>query len=196
MIATQERPVIDYELLMTLDSEALYDIQRKIKEQTREKEEERMQAVVAEHTVLVGKCFKTRVKPHSGMFPEMWRYYKIISARADNEYRIFALKFDEYPTYWFNYHSSKVGRAGDFYFGNYDFDGITVDDFPYYCHDLKSDTPEAIYGDRLIEISLEEYNTAMNWYIKRLQVMEWPADHYRWGNRKPGDPDWERKEDE
>lgn len=189
--AAQKKPIIDDELLISLDSNALYDLQKKIREQTREREEERMRAAVADHTALVGKCFKVRVKPHSGMFPEMWRYYKIINARADNEYFISVLRFDEYPTYWFDYHNSKVGHAGDYYFGQYDFDGITVEDFPYYYYNSKNN----FFGENLIEITLEEYNAAMNWYVKRLQDLEWPADHYRWGDRKPGDPDWKREED-
>lgn len=30
-------------------------------------------------------------------------------------------------------------------------------------------------------------------YIDRLQKMEWPADHYRFGGKKPGDPGWEKE---
>lgn len=189
-MVTQKKPIINDELLMSLDSNTLYDLQKKIREQTREREEEKVRAVVADHAELVGKCFKTRIKPHSGMFPEMWRYYKIISARADNEYFVSVLRFDEYPTYWFDYRNSKVGNVGDYYFGQYDFSGITVDVFSYSYYTFKNNC----LGEDLIEITLEEYNAAMNWYIKRLQVMKWPADHYRWGDRKPGDPGWEREE--
>ena len=48
-------------------------------------------------------------------------------------------------------------------------------------------------GDRLTEISLSEYNTAMILYINRLQEIGWAADHYTFGGKKPGDPDWEKK---
>ena len=50
-----------------------------------------------------------------------------------------------------------------------------------------------LVGDNLIEISLEEYNEAMNTYINRLQKLNWPADHYRGKNKKPGDPGWEEE---
>lgn len=192
MIATVKSPTVDVGMILELPTDELNDLMQEIKHQTRVKEEERMRAAVAEHTGLVGKCFKARIKPHAGMFPEMWRYYKIINARAENEYRVSALRFDEYPTYWFNYKTSKTGRAGDYYFGYYDFDSIIIEDFPFYCYDLHGKGYIKV-GDRLTEISLSEYNTAMILYIDRLQEMEWPADHYRLGGKKPGDPDWEKE---
>lgn len=190
MMATATTPKIDIGAILELPYDELNDLMGEIRQQTRVKEEEKMRAAVAEHIGLVGKCFKARTKPRSGMFPEMWRYYKIINARAENEYRVSALRFDEYPTYWFEYQASKIGRAGDYYFGSYDFDSIIVEDFPFYCYDLKGEGFIKV-GDRLTEISLAEYNTAMILYIDRLQEMEWPADHYRFGGKKPGDPDWE-----
>lgn len=192
---------VDIQALLELPSDQLNDIIDQVRKQTRVKEEERMREAVASHVELVGKCFKRRVKPRSGMFPPMTRYYKIISARADNEYRVSALVFDEYPTYWFDYHSSKIGRPGDYYFGHYDFDGIHVVDFPFYCNNLLGEEDDegiirGTVGDTLTEITLEEYNAAMDLYIDRLQEMDWPPDHYRWGNKKPGDPDWEKEPNE
>ena len=192
MTATVKNSTVDVGMILELPTDELNDLMQEIKHQTRVKEEERMRAAVAEHVGLVGKCFKVRIKPHAGMFPEMQRYYKIINARAENEYRVSALRFDEYPTYWFNYQASKIGRAGDYYFGHYDFDSIIIEDFPFYCYDLHGKGYIKV-GDRLIEISLSEYNTAMILYIDRLQEMEWPTDHYRFGGKKPGDPDWEKE---
>lgn len=191
-MTTIKNPKVDVGMILELSTDELNDLMQEIKYQTMVKEEERMRAAVAEHTGLVGKCFKARIKPHAGMFPEMWRYYKIINARARNEYHVSALRFDEYPTYWFDYQASKIGRAGDFYFGHYDFDSIIVEDFPFYCYDLKGEGYIKV-GDRLTEITLSEYNTAMILYIDRLQEMEWPADHYRFSGKKPGDPDWEKE---
>ncbi len=126
MTASVKSPTVDVGMILELPTDELNDLMQEIRHQTRIKEEERMRAAVAG---LVGKCFKARIKPHAGMFPEMWRYYKIINARAENEYRVSALRFDEYPTYWFNYKASKIGYAGDYYFGHYDFDSIIVEDF-------------------------------------------------------------------
>ena len=190
-----KNPIVDVEMILKLPADELNDLMQKIKHQTRVKEEERMRAVVAEHAGLIGKCFKARVKPHLGMFPKMWRYYKIINVRAENEYCVSALRFDEYPTYWFDYQDSKINRAGDYYFGNYNFNSIIVEDFPFYCYDLNEEERIRI-RDKLIEISPSEYNAAMILYINRLQEMEWPADHYRFGGKKPGDPDWEKKSHE
>ena len=188
MTPTIKNPTVDIGKILELPIDELDDLMQKIKHQIRIKEEEKMQAVVANHAELVGKCFKIRIKPHSGMFPEMWRYYKIISVRAENEYHVSVLRFDEYPTYWFDYKTSKINRAGDYYFGHYDFDSIIVEDFPFYCCDLHGKDK---IGDRLTEISFSEYNTAMILYINRLQEMKWPADHCRFGGKKPGDLDWE-----
>ena len=192
MTATIKSPTVDVGMILELPTDELNDLMQEIKHQTRVKEEERMRAAVAEHAGLVGKCFKARIKPHADMFSEMWRYYKIISARAENEYCVSVLRFDEYPTYWFNYKASKIGRAGDYYVGNYDVDSIIIEDFPFYCYDLHGKGYIKV-GDRLTEISLSEYNTAMILYIDRLQEMEWPADHYKFGGKKPGDPDWEKE---
>ena len=192
MTATVKSPTVDVGMILELPTDELNDLMQEIKHQTKVKEEERMRAAVAEHTGLVGKCFKARIKPHAGMFPEMWRYYKIISTRAENENRVSVLRFDEYPTYWFDYRASEIGRAGDFYFGHYDFDSIIVEDFPFCYYDLKGEGHIQIRNE-LTEISLSEYNTAMILYIDRLQEMEWPADHYRFGGKKPSDPDWEKE---
>lgn len=197
MAAMVKNPTVDVGMILELPTDELNKLMQKIKHQIRVKEEEKMRAAVAEHAGLVGKCFKARVKPHIGMFPEMWRYYKIISTRAENENRVSALRFDEYPTYWFDYRASEIGRAGDFYFGHYDFDGIIVEGLPFYCYDYDLKGKEYIkIGDKLTEISLSEYNTAMILYIDRLQEMEWPADHYRFGKKKPGDPNWEKESHE
>ena len=183
---------IRFNFLTGLTEEDLEYLQNELKSISREKEEKKMRAVVDSHMSLVGKCFKTRIQPHSKLFPEMWRYYKIISARANNEYRVSALRFDEYPTYWFDYKMSKIGHPGDFYFGHYEFTSIVIEDFPFFCDDWKT-KGETKVGDKLIEISLTEYNEAMNKYIERLQKLNWPADHYRYGNKMPTDEEWERK---
>lgn len=192
MTATVKNPTVDVGTILELPTDELNDLMQEIKHQIRIKEEEKMRAAVAEHAGLVGKCFKARVQPHFGTFPEMWRYYKIISTRAENENRVSVLRFDEYPTYWFDYRASEIGRAGDFYFGHYDFDSIIVEDFPFCYYDLKGEGHIQIRNE-LTEISLSEYNTAMILYIDRLQEMEWPADHYRFGGKKPSDPDWEKE---
>lgn len=184
---------IKFNFLTELTEEDLKYLQNELKSISREKEEEKMRAAVDSHMSLVGKCFKTHVQPYSKLFPEMWRYYKIINARASNQYRVSALRFDEYPTYWFKYQASKIGHAGDYYFGDYEFTSIIVEDFPFFCYDLKTKNSSVIIGDKLTEISLTEYNEAMNKYIERLQKLNWPADHYRYGNKMPTDKEWEKK---
>ena len=164
-----------------LSTEDLKDLERKIKYETTEREEKKIKEMVKKHDSLIGKCFKAKI---------MWKYYKIINSRASNEYRVSALIFEEYPTYWFYYN-----LHGNHFFGRYDFKGIRIGDFPFYCYDWNdiSEHRDAIVGDNLIEIPLEEYNEAMNTYINRLQKLDWPADHYRGKSKKPGDPGWEEE---
>lgn len=141
------------------------EIQHEI--ETREKEE-RM-AAAASHAELIGKCFKKKTE-------KMWKYYKIISNHSSNEYWVSALTFDEYPTYRFDCYDNYS------FFGEYSFQSIEVVDLPFYCYDIQSTAQTAIVGDSLIEISLEEYNSAMDLYIKRLQKLKWPIDTWRRDN--------------
>lgn len=176
--------------LKELSTEDLKNLERKIKYETTEREEKKIKEMVKKHDSLIGKCFKAKIHTPYILFPEMWKYYKIINSRASNEYRVSALIFEEYPTYWFYY-----DRGGNHFFGHYDFKGIRTDDFPFYCYDWNdtSEHRDAIVGDNLIEIPLEEYNEAMNTYINRLQKLDWPADHYRGKSRIPGDPGWKEE---
>lgn len=166
--------------ILKLSKEDLIALTQAIKYQIKEQEELELRAAIRSHIKLVGKCYKTRVKPKDGLFPEMWKYYKIISERASSEYCVSALTFNEFPVYWFNYQMSKTFRVGDYYCGEYDFESIIIENLN-------------LYNDNdFIEISLKEYNEAMNLYIKRLQMLNWPADHYRLSGALPGEEKWER----
>lgn len=120
----------------------------------------------------LGRCFKMRVKSYFDAFTEMWRYYKVISVNASCANCVSALRFDEYPSYWFNYQNFEDDGK---YFGKYSFDGIVVEDFPYLCYTEDSEIMKAVAA-KMEEISLEEYNSAMNTYVMRLQALEWPTD--------------------
>lgn len=133
------------------------------------------------HIPLINKCFLRKANPHN-MFPEMNRYFKVISEQSDNEYRVECLVFDEHPTYWFSYQSSKVGLPGDYYLGSFEFESINTEDIM--VSSLKSMT----------QISLEEYNEAMRKYIEELITLPWYAEHYRFGGKMPTDPDWPKGE--
>ena len=89
--------------LKELSTEDLKNLERKIKYETTEREEKKIKEIVKKHDSLIGKCFKAKIHTPYILFPEMWKYYKIINSRASNEYRVSALIFEEYPTYWFYY---------------------------------------------------------------------------------------------
>ena len=80
-----------------------------LKERQKEKCDSNLRSVVESHESYVGKCYYEIVKPHNGMFPEMKKYYKIISERCESQYSLSVLTFYEHPYYWFNYRSTKMG---------------------------------------------------------------------------------------
>ncbi len=182
--------VLDY--ISNLTADDAMRILTTLKNQERQKKEEYVKSVVTEHESYVGKCYYMIVEPYDGMFPEMKKYFKIISARGRNEYGMSALTFYEHPLYWFDYNSSRIGMPGDYFLGKYEFDSIQVEDFGAFVW-LKKDGANLFIND-MTEISAEEYNAAMNKYIEELQSINWVADHYRFGGKLPSDPDWERKD--
>lgn len=167
------------------DTEQIFD---KLKTEIDEKRKFEVRSIIESHKPYVGKCYKKRVKPYSSMFPEMWRYIKVISERGSNEYRMSALVFDEHPTYWFAY--KHMRNVGHYYVGEFEFDGICVENYPFFCVDYWDHGADKNVIDYLTEISLEEYNAAMDNYIKELQELPWYADHYRIGGKLPTDEGW------
>jgi len=180
--------VLNYISNLTVDDAT--QILSSLKEQERQQNDEIIKKIVNDHSGYVGKCYYKFVKPHGGMFPEMKKYYKVISERASNEYRLSALTFYEHPFYWFNYQSHRIGLPGDWFLGKFDFHGIEVEDFGAFC--FGSNNIEKI--NDLVSITIKEYNLAMDEYIKELQSMDWVADHYKYGDKLPSDPDWERND--
>ena len=160
---------------------------KKIKDQRHTEEKKELRKKMENYSDLIGKCFKIK-KQLDTSFPEMWRYYKIISPRAKDSQCVSVLCFDEHPTYWFSYYTSKTGRPEDYYLGNYIFSGIEVENFPFFYPYFEKTA--------LTEITLEEYNKAMNSYISELQKIKWPADHWRRGGKLPSDSEWEEKMNE
>ena len=165
---------VNIEEILNLPEKELDFLIREIRHKQKIRQEEEYRKKVAEHTSLVGRCFKTcaplnKTKCH--------KYYKIISARSSNECRVSALSFDEHPVYHFYHQISKSSLAGDGYFGEYNFNGIKIEDFPFYCNSYRFKNNDILLtGTDLQEISLQEFNIAMNAYINELQNMSFPAD--------------------
>jgi hypothetical protein len=128
---------------------------------------------------LVGLCFRKKVKPRSGMFPEMYRYYRIISERALTEYNVSCLIFDEIPTYWFDYQASLKGSIGDYFLGEFDFNPIWIDSININSLQNMEQIHEGIFK--------YELNSLGN----KINALPWCADHYRYGDKLPTDDGWE-----
>lgn len=153
------------------------DVSRAFRQVIKDTEHERIIQKAKENKKYVGKYYVHRVERE--MFPEMNRYYKIISYQSSNEYHVEALAFDEHPIYFFDYHSPILGETGDNFLGNFDFEGFEVED---------------VFVQTLInsskEISEEEYWEAADRYLAELKKIPWTADHYRYGGKLPTDPGW------
>jgi hypothetical protein len=155
------------------------ELKQALENMSKEEEEEEIKEIINSNKKFVGRYFvKNNVK--KSMFPPMKKYYKIISERAENEYRVSCLVFDEFPTYWFGYISHKSSVPGDYLNGSFDFTGI------------KTESIMTININSLTEITEEEYNKALKKYIERLIKLEWPAEHYHFGAIMPSDPQWKK----
>lgn len=146
-------------------------------------ENQKIRQKVSENDVYVGRCFKKKVKPYHEMFPEMWRYYKVVSSRASTHHSVSCLIFDEVPWYFFDYQHQRQNLAGNYYMGEFDFRGIWTDSI------LKNKI------DTYTEIEEDEYNIALHNYTQELIDMKWCADHWRSGGVLPSDDEWERGND-
>ena len=151
----------------------------KLQKSKREKYFKEIDEKIAANQDLVGRCFKTKRSPRDGMFPECWRYYKVVSAHSENPYRIECLVFDEYPTYWFE--------------GNY------IDDNKCGIYDFTSFYNESLMVNQIKtceEITADEYWYAANIYLNRLSMLEWPNNHYRNGGVWPHERKWKKQNED
>lgn len=163
----------DFESKYDVDINDVIDLLYKEKQAKKEK---KVKQLVESRRDMVGKCFKKRMKPI--MFPEMYKYYKIVSERGENDYRFSVLTFYEHPYYWFDYQSHMIELSGNYYFGEFDFDSFTVESMMHNSF------------DKTEEISSEEFADAMRKYTEELIELPWYADHYRFGNKLPTDEGW------
>lgn len=146
----------------------------------RDRQEEELRSKVKSHQQYVGKCYRKTVQPHCGMLPPQHRCFKVVSARASNEYRVSVLVVDEVPTYWFGYNEHRVGCAGDYFLGQFDLTSPHIDEV--LCGDLVKP------GAGFREVSEAEFNAA------QVVDMKFSADHYRFGGKTPFDEGWNNEE--
>lgn len=162
-------------------------------QEEQEAREQQLRDAIEAHQEYVGKCYRRTVRPRSGMFPSIYKYAKIVSSRAENQYHMTALTFVEHPLYWFEYQSHKMHFEGDYYLGNFDMvGGIQLESIGFFCNDL-SHRGFRQQIERWEEISIEDYNAAMDTYVRELQCSDFVADHYRYGGVMPSSAQWKFK---
>jgi hypothetical protein len=147
-----------------------------IKKDKETKGEKLLKEKVENNKKYVGKCYRELVKV--GMFPQMYRYYKVISERSLYKDFVSCLIFDEFPYYWFNYKSHLYHQKGDYFLGEFDFTPIWIDSIALIS--LKN----------LEKIDLDDYEYTFHRMMYAIDDMPWVADHYRFGGKLPFDKDW------
>lgn len=141
-----------------LNLDELILIQNKVKQEIEQKLKQQEKEEVESHSDLMGKCFKNAAVP--------CKYYKVISIKGSNRYHVSMLAFDEFPKFFTSFHAGSP-------MGEIMFKGIHVESFPFYVYDTMGRHPGHTYGSQLIEISLNEYNQAMDKYYYKMQQMNW-----------------------
>lgn len=162
-------------------SDILYENNQKVYEQ-------RMHNAVDENKHLVGTAYRERVKPDDGIFPEMYRYYKVISERSSSEDRVSCLVFDEKPYYYFLYQNEHPDgwryKPGDDYLGRFDFCPVWVEEIP---------VENGFEKFKVIEATLFDSEFESMW--KKISDLEWIPDHARSG-KLPEEDGWRISEEE
>ncbi len=164
----------------------LEDIVHMIRDKEKQKAEKELRDKVEGNKYLVGKTYREKVKPDHGMFPEMYRYYKVVSERSDDSGFVSCLIFDEMPYYWFEYQAHKIHMTGDYYLGSFEFTPIWVDNIR-----VKNAVRQKGIED-IEEIDADLFNSKMDILVAGIKEMRWEADHYRYGGKLPNDKDWKR----
>ncbi len=153
--------------IATLPKDDVLDLMSTLSARERAGQHDQIKEIVDSHKSYVQKCYYKEVKPHFGLIFPVKLYIKVVSERSFLSNEITVLSFHEHPWYWFSYNAHKDVQPGDYYLGRFDFSGIKA-----YSIDVSE-------LEQLHEISLDEYNEAMDKYVKELQNMEWIPDHSR-----------------
>ena len=164
------------------------DIVQMINNSEKQKAEEELRDRVTENSHIVGKTYRKKVNPKHGMFPEMYRYYKVISERSDDSPSVSCLIFDEKPYYWFEYQAHKLHMTGDYHLGHFEFCPIWVDS-------VRVKNAIQVKGiEDMEEIEPDMFDSEMDKLVTGIKEMNWVADHYRYGGKLPDDEGWKRDE--
>ena len=161
-------------LLSDLSPEEISELSKDISALSKNNIHKNIVALVESHKEYVGKCYILKgYSSHNDMLagkePDVNKYFKIISERATNEYRMTALTFPEKPEYTFRPHLHKMYFPGDGFCGKIALKGIDVEDVGFFCNDIHCGGKII---DRFEEISLEEYNVAFDKYCEQLKELE------------------------
>ena len=146
------------EIIKDLTNEELSELAEKIRFKRYDFECDRIKKTIKEHQQYVGKCYKRDYM--AGNF----RYVKLIASASRNEYWMEVLVFENPIQYRHPHTIHKISKPGDGVFGEIEYKGIRVESVNWF-------TIAQPHGYE--EISLEEYNEAMDKHVKMLKETKW-----------------------
>lgn len=161
-----------YEQISPLMSEAgidSEDLRVYLENKNRSKCDAKLHDSVELNDALVGKCYRQVLEyaDNTSASTVHMKYYKVVSSRSDNQFRVTCLIFDDIPTYSFLYQNDRLWRVGSYFLGNFDMNTIECDSVM--ITDLV----------KYEEISIGEYNAALDSYIDKLKKLEFDPDYRR-----------------
>ena len=152
---------MDYKkIINNLDEYELGELQSIIRRIYKNKREKRISEIIEEHKEYIGKCYKCLINRS----PDRYRYIKIVKAESENEFWVCCLVFENPIQYSFNPYYFRSEEPGDRFFGYIEYDGIRIENISFFTDNGRN-------GYR--EISLEEFNKALDDHVKDLKTLDW-----------------------
>lgn len=145
--------------LTNCDEETLKKISRYCDEYFRKKTVKEQDNKYIENQKYVGNCYELKTKNGK-------RYYKVVSVKSNNQFRVSCLVFDEKPTAKFSQLLQKAILHHDNE-GSIDFDGIYIEDV------MIKKTFMCISIEDMTEITEDEWRYALQRYIDQLIAFDW-----------------------
>lgn len=151
------------DFLLHLSSKELDELASEIREIKQEKDEKELKLNVNSHKQCIGKCYKAYHYDTLNNI-KIIKYIKLVRAESKNEYWMEALMFENPLNYTFDKQAHLMHHRGDYLFGRIAYEGIKVKSVGWF-------TTSGQNGYE--EISLEEFNKALDEHVEALKTMDW-----------------------
>lgn len=145
---------------LNLTEDELDDLQEQLNNRKTKKLYQENLDAIERNRVYIGKCYKE---------PKKDKYIRVLSSKSSNQFRLECMCFEFPIKVEQKLYLRKIFHP-DCAFGEIDFEGIYVEDYPLLCSSMSLKGRGQIV-DTLEEISEDVYFEKMNEYITTLQTM-------------------------